>query len=82
WRDWQKETPRHLASYMLEREISNLWGYVVRDNMPFMPALDQAQKNTNREMQRKLKEFGFLDEQGQVLRPYPMGAFQAKEEEQ
>ena len=30
WREWQRETPRHLASYMLEREISNLWGYVVR----------------------------------------------------
>ncbi|MCK9526567.1 MAG: extracellular solute-binding protein, partial [Limnochordia bacterium] len=73
WRDWQKETPRHVASYMLEREISNLWGSVVRDNMPFMPTLDGAQKNTDREMERKLREFGFLDENGSVLRAYPIG---------
>lgn len=70
WRDWQKETPRHLASYMLEREISNLWGYVVRDHMPLMPAVDGAQKTANREMQRKLREFGFVDENGYTLRPY------------
>lgn len=70
WREWQRETPRHLASYMLEREISNLWGYVVRDNKPFMPALDVAQKNTNREMRRKLQEFGFIEEGGTVLRSY------------
>lgn len=70
WKDWQKETPRHLASYMLEREISNLWGSAVRDNMPLMLAVDGAQKTVNREMQRKLQEFGFVDENGNVLRTY------------
>jgi ABC-type glycerol-3-phosphate transport system substrate-binding protein len=73
WKDWQKETPRHVASYMLEREISNLWGYVIRDNKQFMPALDEAQKNSDREMQRKLREFGFIDETGAVIRPYQIG---------
>lgn len=70
WRNWQKETPRHVASYMLEREISNLWGYVVKENKPFMPCVDQAQQSTNREMMRKLNEFGFVDEKGNVLKPY------------
>jgi ABC-type glycerol-3-phosphate transport system substrate-binding protein len=70
WRDWQKETPRHIAGYMMEREISNLWGSVVRDGEPFMPTLDQAEMAVNREMLRKLYEFGFVDANGNTIRPY------------
>lgn len=70
WRDWQKETPRHVASYMLERELSNLWSYVVKEEQPFMGVLDQAQKSINREMTRKLSEFGFVDEKGNPHKPY------------
>lgn len=70
WRDWQKETPRHIAGYMMEREISNLWGSVVRDGEPFMPTLDQAEMAVNREMLRKLYEFGFVDANGNMIRPY------------
>ena len=70
WRDWQKETPRHIAGYMMEREISNLWGSMVRDGEPFMPTLDQAEMAVNREMLRKLYEFGFVDANGNTIRPY------------
>lgn len=70
WRDWQKETPRHIAVYMLERELSDLWGKVVKQDMPLMPAIDQAQKSINREIIRKMTEFGYMDEAGNVLKPY------------
>lgn len=69
-RDWQKETPRHIAVYMLEREISDLWGKVVKQDDPLMPCIDQAQKNIDREIQRKMIEFGYMDEDGNTLKPY------------
>jgi ABC-type glycerol-3-phosphate transport system substrate-binding protein len=70
WRDWQKEAPRHVASYMIEREFSFIWQDVVRDSEPFQIIVDAAQVDINREMERKLTEFGYLGENGEVLRPY------------
>jgi ABC-type glycerol-3-phosphate transport system substrate-binding protein len=70
WRDWQKETQRHIAVYMVERELSNLWGAVARDGKELLPAIDAAEAEINREMQRKLIEFGYLDKDGSVLVPY------------
>mgnify|MGYP001009503277 FL=1 len=70
WRDWQKETQRHIAVYMVERELSNLWGAVARDGKELLPAIDAAEAEINREMQRKLIEFGYLYKDGSVLVPY------------
>ena len=81
WREWQLETPRHIASYLLEREISNIWMDVVRDYEAFQPRIDQAQTEIDREMVRKLQEFGYLDEQGNCLKPYLVNTVKALKEE-
>ena len=80
WRDWQLETPRHIASYMLEREISNIWMDVVRDGEAFQPRLDKAQTEIDREMERKLKEFGYIDEKGIVQKEYTVNTVEALKE--
>ncbi len=81
WKDWQLETPRHIASYMLEREISNIWMDVVRDGEAFQPRIDEAQTHIDREMVRKLQEFGYMDEQGTVLKPYIVDSIKSLREE-
>jgi hypothetical protein len=55
---------------MIEREFSYIWQDVVRDSEPFQIIVDAAQVDINREMERKLIEFGYLGENGEVLRPY------------
>ncbi len=66
----QKEVVRHPANYMLEREVSNVWNNVVVNGKQLIDAVDKAQLNTDREIRRKLEEFGFLDADGNLDVPY------------
>lgn len=67
---WQKETPRHPASYILEREVSNAWIAIVTEGDPFQARIDEATLASNREIMRKLTEFGYFDEAGNKLKDY------------
>lgn len=67
---WQKEVPRHPASYILEREVSNAWIDIVTKGSSFQPRIDEATLASNREMKRKLTEFGYYDEEGNKLKEY------------
>ena len=67
---WQKEALRHPASYILEREVSNAWIAIVTQGEPFQARIDEATLASNREIQRKLTEFGYLDQNGNRLREY------------
>lgn len=67
---WQKETLRHPASYILEREVSNAWIGIVTEGDAFQARMDEATLNSNREIKRKLTEFGYFDENGNKLRDY------------
>ena len=67
---WQHEALRHPASYILEREVSNAWIAIVTQGEPFQARIDEATLASNREIQRKLTEFGYLDENGQKRRDY------------
>jgi len=69
---WQKEVCRHPASYILEREISNMWIKVVTQGQQFQSQVDQAIIASNREMKRKLTEFGYYDDQGNQIKAYNM----------
>jgi len=64
------ESPRIPGTYMLERELSNAYIAVVIDGEPLRTTLDSAVKLMDRETARKLKEFGYLDEQGNVVKEY------------
>lgn len=67
---WQKEALRHPASYILEREVSNAWIDIVTKGESFQPRIDEATLASNREMKRKLTEFGYYDEEGNKLKEY------------
>ena len=71
WR-WQKEVARHPASYMVEREASNVWNNVVVMGRMLRTELDKAAIISNREISRKLNEFGYMDEDGNLIQDYPM----------
>ncbi len=68
--EWQKETARHPSNYMTERELSNAWVNVVINGDGISESLDKAVLQSNREILRKMQEFGYCDEEGNVLKEY------------
>jgi len=68
--EWQREALRHPASYILEREVSNAWIDIVTRGARFRPRIDDALLAANREMRRKLIEFGYIDQHGNRLKEY------------
>ncbi len=67
---YQRETLRHPAGYMVEREISNIWNQVVVNGKGLTESIDRAAIASDREIIRKLQEFGFMDENGNMIKPY------------
>ena len=59
-----RENVRHPAGYMVERAISDAWTKVVVDQDNKMVSIDYAAMLADREIRRKLVEFGYLDELG------------------
>jgi len=66
---WLREVPRIPGSYMLEREISDIWNRVVFDNANIRATVDDAVIRINREISRKMEEFGYM-ERGRMIVPY------------
>ncbi|MDE7271467.1 MAG: extracellular solute-binding protein [Lachnospiraceae bacterium] len=69
--EWTLEAPRALASYMVERELSDAYNLVVlgEKSASVRESLDDAQKSVKRETQRKLEEFGYI-ENGVTVQEY------------
>ncbi len=69
--EWTLEAPRALASYMVERELSDAYNLVVlgAKSASVRESLDDAQKSVKRETQRKLEEFGYI-ENGVMVEEY------------
>ena len=63
-----KEVPKIPGSYIIEREISNIWNAVVFDDENLRNEVSDASIRINRELVRKLKQFGFYDENGNLIR--------------
>jgi ABC-type glycerol-3-phosphate transport system substrate-binding protein len=59
WR-WLQEPVRLPGSYMQERELSNVWNRIVFDGVNPRIAIDRAVIIINREITRKMEEFGYL----------------------
>lgn len=68
---WVLEVPRIPGWYMIERELSNAWSYVVIDGMNVRAAIDNVTTLSDREIRRKLTEFGYL-KNGEIIRRYMM----------
>lgn len=64
--EWLQE-PVHLpGSYMQERELSNIWNRIVFDGVNPRVAIDRSVIIINREITRKMEEFGYLRDGLQV----------------
>ena len=54
----------------MERELSGVWNDVVIDSSDMMESLDQAVLVIDREIKRKLQEFGYIDQDGKLIKDY------------
>jgi len=68
--EWGRENFRHPATYMVERALSDAWTNVVVNSNNKMVSLDYASLTADREIIRKLIEFGYLDEEGNIINDY------------
>lgn len=66
------EIPRNPAYFSVEREVSNAWNSVVFDGVAPRTALDTAITKSNRVITKKLKEFGYVDENGNKIKDFRM----------
>lgn len=65
---WTLEPPRIPGSYIIERELGNVLVNVVTQGTNLRTAVDDAEKKIDRELQRKLEEFGYIDSNGKKLK--------------
>lgn len=70
----QKENLSHPANYMVEREVSNVWNDVVINGYGLVESVDNAAILSNREIIRKMKEFGYIDDNGKIVRDYTVAS--------
>jgi ABC-type glycerol-3-phosphate transport system substrate-binding protein len=66
---WLQEPVRLPGSYMQERELSNVWNRIVFDGVNPRVAIDRSVITINREITRKMEEFGYLKD-GQRVREF------------
>lgn len=64
------DIPRTPGQYLLERTISDVWRTIVYDGTSAQVAVDEATLDVNKEIQRKMKEFGYFNEDGEQIEPY------------
>ena len=58
------------GTYMLEREMSNAFNSIVVDGDNAQSRIDEAVKVIDREIKRKLEEFGYIDSEGNTIKDY------------
>lgn len=66
---WLIEVPKLPGGYMVERELSNAWNKIVFDGENPRAATDNAIITMNRELKRKLEEFGYMKD-GKIIKMY------------
>ncbi len=57
---WIQEPVRLPGWYMQERELSNIWNRIVFNGMAPRVAIDYSESIINREITRKMEEFGYI----------------------
>ena len=68
--EWIIDVPRTPGQYMLERGLSNIWTKVAIENRPIGLSIDNEVVEINREITKKMKEFHYLDSNGNVIKEY------------
>ena len=64
------QVPQTPATYMVERGISNAWNSCVFNQVSVRAAVTDYSLEINREIKRKMAEFGYLDSNGYVIKEY------------
>ncbi|MGF7142740.1 ABC-type glycerol-3-phosphate transport system substrate-binding protein [Anaerotaenia torta] len=77
---WTYEAPRVPGGYIIERELGNVLVQAVTQNANLRSAVDSAQKKINRELSRKMEEFGYLDSNGSMMKELVVPDIQMIEE--
>ena len=67
---WQRDVPRTPAQYMLERGLSDIWINSATRSRGVRTEIDAMIPVINREVRRKMIEFGFIDAEGNTLKPF------------
>ena len=65
-----KEVAKIPGSYIIEREISNIYNSVVFQDQNLRSTVSDSVIKMNKEIRRKMIEFGYLDENGNKLKQY------------
>ncbi len=68
--DYIVDVVRNPGQYMVERSISNIWTATVLSGDPLRVEIDSNVITMNREISRKMLEFGYIDSEGKVLKAY------------
>jgi len=72
---WVRTTGKVPGDYLAERELSNAWNRVVNDGDNPRVAIDDAVVIINRELRRKLEEFGYYQD-GTLVKPFIIPTFE------
>ena len=67
---WLRDVPRSPGQYLLERSLSDIWNAMVLDGTSAQVAIDEKTIDINREINRKMTDLGFYDEDGSLLKSY------------
>ncbi len=65
-----RELPKVPGSYQVELEISNIWNSVVINRANLRVRLNDSLIKMEKEIHKKMAEFGYMDKQGNILKPY------------
>ncbi|ONI39506.1 hypothetical protein AN639_01550 [Candidatus Epulonipiscium fishelsonii] len=68
--EWIKDVPRTPGQYLVERGISDAWNEMVFKGTSAQVAMDEQVIAINREMEKKMRELGYIDEDGNLLKSY------------
>lgn len=75
---WLQEPVKLPGSYMQERELSNAWNRIVFDGVNPRVAIDSSVIIINREITRKMEEFGYLED-GRIVRAFKIPTIETVE---
>lgn len=67
-----RELPKVPGNYQVELEISNIWNSVVIDRDNLRVLLNDGIIQMNREIAKKMAEFGYMDKKNNIIKPYVM----------
>lgn len=65
-----KEVPKIPGSYIIEREISNTLNAVIFNDANLRSTISDAILKMNKEINRKMQEFKYIDDRGQIIKPF------------